>query len=399
MRLLSLILILPIFSLADDWPQWRGINRDGKSAEKGLLRKWPEGGPKQLWKIGGLGEGYASFSVVKGKLYTVGQFGDQERVLAFDVKDGKKLWQAEAGGSFRESRGHGPRGTPTIDGDKVYSLSADGTLVCLNLDTGKKVWGYNILEKFGGSNIHWGISESPLIDGEKLIVMPGGKGASVVALNKRNGEVIWKSQSDRAGYSSAIAYDYAGSRKLAVLSGEGAMGLEMSNGELIWRYNKVSNRTANIATPIYANGHVFVSSAYGTGCALIKLPGSKDDKMQEVYFNSDMQNHYNTSVHVGDYLYGASGNAAWIAMKWSTGEVAWKERAVGKGMVLFADGLLFMQSEKGVLGLAEADPTAYKELSRFEIKIGNYPLWTQPVLSNGVLYVRDQDTLMAYQVK
>ena len=399
MRLLSLILILPIFSLADDWPQWRGINRDGKSAEKGLLRKWPEGGPKQLWKIGGLGEGYASFSVVKGKLYTVGQFGDQERVLAFDVKDGKKLWQAEAGGSFRESRGHGPRGTPTIDGDKLYSLSADGTLVCLNLDTGKKVWGYNILEKFGGSNIHWGISESPLIDGEKLIVMPGGKGASVVALNKRNGEVIWKSQSDRAGYSSAIAYDYAGSRKLAVLSGEGAMGLEMSNGELLWRYNKVSNRTANIATPIYANGHVFVSSAYGTGCALIKLPGSKDDKMQEVYFNSDMQNHYNTSVLVGDYLYGASGNAAWIAMKWSTGEVAWKERAVGKGMVLFADGLLFMQSEKGVLGLAEADPAAYKELSRFEIKIGNYPLWTQPVLSNGVLYVRDQDTLMAYQVK
>ncbi len=399
MRLLSLILILPIFSLADDWPQWRGINRDGKSAEKGLLRKWPEGGPKQLWKVGGLGEGYASFAVVKGKLYTVGQFGDQERVLAFDVKDGKKLWQSEAGGSFRESRGHGPRGTPTIDGDKVYNLSADGTLVCLNLETGKKVWGYNILEKFGGSNIHWGISESPLIDGEKLIVMPGGKGASVVALNKRNGEVIWKSQSDRAGYSSAIAYDYAGSRKLAVLSGEGAMGLEMSNGELLWRYNKVSNRTANIATPIYSNGHVFVSSAYGTGCALIKLPGSKDDKMQEVYFNSDMQNHYNTSVHVGDYLYGASGNAAWIAMKWSTGEVAWKDRAVGKGMVLFADGLLFMQSEKGVLGLAEANPAAYKELSRFEIKIGNYPLWTQPVLSNGVLYVRDQDNLMAYQVK
>ena len=399
MKFLTLILILPIFAMADDWPQWRGVNRDGKSAEKGLLRKWPEGGPKKLWTVKGLGEGYASFAVVKGKLYTVGQFGDQERVLAFDVKDGKKLWEADAGGSFRESRGHGPRGTPTIDGDKLYSLAADGTLVCLNLDTGKKVWGYNILEKFGGSNPHWGISESPLIDGEKLIVVPGGKGASVVALNKRNGEVIWKSQSDRAGYSSAIAFDYGGSRKLAVLSGEAAMGLEMSTGELLWRYTKVSNRTANIATPIYSNGYVFVSSAYGTGCALIKLPGSKDEKMQEVYFNNDMMNHYNTSVLVGDYLYGATGNAAWIAMKWSTGEVAWKERAVGKGMVLFADGLLFMQSEKGIIGLAEVNPKAYTELSRFEIKIGDYPLWTQPVLSNGVLYVRDQDNLMAYQVK
>ncbi len=399
MKLLTLILILPIFAMADDWPQWRGVNRDGKSAEKGLLRKWPEGGPKKLWMVKGLGEGYASFAVVKGKLYTVGQFGDQERVLAFDVKDGKKLWEAEAGGSFRESRGHGPRGTPTIDGDKLYSLAADGTLVCLNLDTGKKVWGYNILEKFGGSNPHWGISESPLIDGEKLIVVPGGKGASVVALNKRNGDVIWKSQSDRAGYSSAIAFDYGGSRKLAVLSGEAAMGLEMSTGELLWRYTKVSNRTANIATPIYSNGYVFVSSAYGTGCALIKLPGSKDEKMQEVYFNNDMMNHYNTSVLVGDYLYGATGNAAWIAMKWSTGEVAWKERAVGKGMVLFADGLLFMQSEKGIFGLAEVNSKAYTELSRFEIKIGDYPLWTQPVLSNGVLYVRDQDNLMAYQIK
>ncbi len=396
---LTLFLIFPLLSIADDWPQWRGVNRDGKSAEKGLLRNWPEAGPKQLWKVTGLGEGYASFSVVKGKLFTVGQFGDTERVMAFDVKDGKKLWQADAGGSFRESRGHGPRGTPTIDGDKLYSLSADGTLVCLETATGKKVWGYNILEKFGGQNIHWGISESPLIDGEKVIVMPGGKGASVVALNKKDGSLIWKSQSDRAGYSSAIAFDYAGSRKIVVLSGDGAMGLDINNGELLWRYDKVSNRTANIATPIYSNGHVFVSTAYGTGCALLKLPATKDDKMQEVYFNKDMMNHYNTSVLVGDYLYGASGNTTWMAMKWSNGEVAWKDRGVGKGQVLFADGLLFMQGEKGTIGLAEATPTAYKELSKFTMSIGNYPLWTQPVLSNGVLFVRDQDNLMAYQVK
>ena len=392
------VLLLPLLAMADDWPQWRGVNRDGKSAEKGLLRKWPAEGPKKLWAVKGLGEGYASFSVVKGVLYTAGQFGDMEKVLAFKVKDGEKLWEADAGGSFRESRGHGPRGTPTIDGDKLYSLSADGTLVCLNIATGKKVWGYNILEKFGGGVPHWGISESPLVEGNKLIVMPGGSGASVVALNKLDGSLIWKSQSDRAGYSSAIAFDQGGSRKLAVLSGQGAMGLEASSGELLWRYDKVSNRTANIATPIYNEGRIFVSTAYGTGCALLNIP-AKGEKMQEVYFNSEMQNHYNTSVLIGDYLYGASGNAAWIAMKWATGEVAWKERAVGKGMVLFADGMLFMQGEKGVLGIAEATPTGYNELSKFTIKIGNYPLWTQPVLANGVLYVRDQDDLMAFAVK
>ena len=176
------------------------------------------------------------------------------------------------------------------------------------------------------------------------------------------------------------------------------MGLEASSGELLWRYDKVSNRTANIATPIYNEGRIFVSTAYGTGCALLNIP-AKGEKMQEVYFNSEMQNHYNTSVLIGDYLYGASGNAAWIAMKWATGEVAWKERAVGKGMVLFADGMLFMQGEKGVLGIAEATHTGYNELSKFTIKIGNYPLWTQPVLANGVLYVRDQDDLMAFAVK
>jgi outer membrane protein assembly factor BamB len=382
-----------------DWPQWRGPNRDGKSPETALLKSWPAGGPKRVWKSTGLGEGYSSFAVVGERLYTQGQRGNQQFVMAFDTATGKKLWETQAGTSFRERRGHGPRGTPTVEGNRLWALSADGALVCLDAATGRRIWGFNVVEKHGGRVINWGMSESPLIDGNLLIVMAGGSGAGIVALDKSNGNLVWKSQSDEPGYSSAIAFDLGGVRQIATFTGDAAVGLAMKNGELLWRYPKVANGTANIATPIFHDGHVFVSSDYGTGCALLKLtPAGGGVKASEVYFNRDMRNHYSTSVLVGDHLYGFSGQIL-TAMKLSTGEVAWRDRSVGKGSVAYADGHLYCLSENGVVGLVEATPQAYREKSRFEIPRGEFPTWTPPVIANGRLYLREQDNLYCHDIK
>src|SRR4051794_28138661 len=393
MRLLAIVLLFCGATSAADWPQWRGPNRDGISSETGLLDTWPAKGPPLVWKAQGLGEGYSSFSVVGDRLYTQGQQGNQEFVLAFDTNTGKQVWSTPGGRAYHEQRGHGPRGTPTIDGTRLYAMAADGTLLCLETATGKRIWGMNVVEKFSGGGPNWGISESPLVEGERVIVTPGGSGAAVVALEKTKGDLLWKSQSDPAGYSSPIAFDAAGSRKLVVFTGDAAIGLDMKTGAFEWRYNKVSNRTANIATPIVRNGYVFLSSDYGTGCALLKLtPSGRSVAASEVYFNRDMKNHYSSSVLVGDYLYGYSSSVL-TAMKFLTGEVAWRDRSVGKGSVAYADRHLYALGEDGVVGLIEATPAGYKEKSRFEISRGSFPTWTQPVVANGKLYLREQDNL------
>ena len=395
MARIAAVLLISLTAAAGDWPQWRGPNRDGISSETGLLTSWPAGGPRVVWKTTGLGEGYSSFSVVKGRLYTQGQRGDQEYVYAFDIKTGTKLWEVPTGRPYREQRGNGPRGTPTIDGDRLYAMAADGKLVCLEVATGEVLWSQNVVQKYGASVIHWGMSESPLVDGNRLIVMPGGPGASVVSLNKLNGELQWKTGSDSAGYSSAIVADVEGVRQILALSGQSAIGILEQNGELLWRYTKVSNGTANIATPIYYDGHVFVSSNYGTGCALLKL-GPRT--MSEVYFNRDMMNHYSTSVLVDGTLYGYSNNIL-TAMDFKTGKVLWRNRSVGKGSAIYADKHLYVLGEDGVLGLVEASPSAYKEVSRFEIRKGGYPTWTPLVISDAKMYLRDQDNLTCFDIK
>lgn len=402
MRIFTLLLGSTLFfslSAAAEWTQWRGPARDGKSTETGLLKKWPEAGPKLLWKIETLGEGFASYSIADGKLYTQGQKDGQQYLIAIDTATGKTLWEIPHGDTYGNNRGNGPRGTPTIDGDRLYVLGADGNLLCASVETGRKVWEQNLLSKFGGSNIKWGLSESPLVDGDKLIVNPGGPGASVVALNKNTGAVLWKSESDEAGYSSAVIAEVGGIKMYVLLTGEAAIGLRADNGKLLWRYAKVSNPTANIATPIVKGDLVFVSTDYGTGCALLRLKAVNGGvEAEEIYFNRDMRNHYSSSVLVDGYLYGYSSRIL-TCMKLETGEVMWVDRSVGKGQVLFADGRLYLLSEDGVVGMAEATPDGYKEISRFEISRGNYPTWTLPVIVDGVMYLRDQDLLYAYDVR
>jgi outer membrane protein assembly factor BamB len=380
---------------AANWPQWRGPNRDGISKETGLLKQWPAEGPPLVWKASGAGEGYSSFSIANGKLYTMGKRGDREFVVAFDIATGKEAWATPHGSAFRNDRGDGPRGTPTIDGDRVYALGGNGDLSALDARTGKLVWSKNVLREFGGSNITWGISESPLVLGNKVLVNAGAPGASMVALNKTDGSLIWKSQSDEPGYSSAIPVDINGLTQVVFFTAQRAVGLDARDGRLLWEYGKPSNNVANVATPIVRGNRIFISSDYGTGGGVVEI--KPDNKAQEIYFTKEMKNHHSSSVLIGDYLYGFSSSIL-TAMKFDTGEIAWRDRSVGKGSLVYADGNLYCLSENGVVGLVEATPTGYKEKGRFRIQQGNLPTWAHPVVAGGRLYLRDQDTIYAYDV-
>ncbi len=395
----SAFMVVGTAAFALDWPQWRGPDRDGISAETGLLTSWPEGGPPLLWKTRGLGSGFASFSVSGGKVFTQGQSEGRQFLIALDEESGEILWRTPNGDTFNERRGGGPRGTPTLDGDRVYALGSNGDLLCARASDGERLWSTNLLERFGARNIKWGISESPLIDGNRVIVSPGGREASVVALDKNNGNTIWKAPGDRAGYSSPVAAEVGGVRHYIVLTAGGAVGVRASDGEVLWRYDRISNSTANVATPIVRGNHVFLSTDYGTGCALLRLvPDGEGIRADEVYSNRDMKNHYGSSVLLGDHLYGFSSRIL-TSMNFMTGEILWRDRGVGKGQIVTAEGLLYILSDDGVVGLVKVDPEGYREISRFSIDHGQYRTWTLPVVANGKLFLRDQDTLSCYNVK
>jgi outer membrane protein assembly factor BamB len=382
-----------------EWPQWRGPNRDGISKETGLLKEWPKEGPPLVWKAQGAGRGYSSFAVAGGRLYTMGLRNDREYVIAFDTATGKEAWATPHGSAFHNDRGDGPRGTPTVDGDKLYALGGNGDLASLDAKTGRVRWTMNVLQKFGGSNITWGISESPLVIGDKVLVNAGGPGASIVALNKKDGSLIWKSQSDRAGYSSAITLEAGGTTQVVFFTSSRAVGLDLKDGRLLWDYPRAANNVANAATPISRGNRVFISSDYGNGGGLVEIKaGDKGLTAQEIYFTKDMRNHHSSSVLVGDHLYGFSSSIL-TAMRFDTGEIAWKDRSVGKGSLVYADGHLYCLSENGVVGLVEATPTGYREKGRFRIPQDSLPTWAHPVVAGGRLYLRDQDTIYAFDVK
>ena len=598
----AVLAVLPMASSygQENWPQWRGPNRDGISPDKGLLKEWPKDGPTVLWQVDTVGVGYSSIAVQGGRIYTQGDLQGVEHVLCLDAKTGQVLWATqpepvkqrlaervakevqeldtnkdgtideveainrlgfeynsfdskvegdaqelakartqrlfklldknqdqrlsgdqvprrfydeferieqedktadakalaatraaawmtaydknadkiidreearnsivdhyfgrmdnedkatkkgdqkltveeietyfqmrEAGkdgvitademtayyanrypggdglltadevrgyfGGYRNGQGDGPRGTPTVEGDRVYTEGGDGDVTCMEAATGQTIWHVNLTSDFGGGRPGWGYSESALLEGDMLIVTPGGKQGTVLALDKKTGSKIWQSDevTEGAHYSTPVVADILGTRTLVQFARESVFGLTLDGGRFLWKYSGANNGTANCATPIVADNMVFSSSAYGTGGGLAKiLKDGEKQKAEEVYFEKKMGNHHGGIVKVVDYMYGFDDGL--LCMDFKTGAIAWQNRSVGKGSLVVADGMLYLLSEGHEVALAEATPEAYKEHGRFQIPSHGRPSWAHPVVIGGVFYIRDQQSLTAYQVR
>jgi outer membrane protein assembly factor BamB len=397
---------------ADDWPQWQGPDRNSISKEKGLLQMWPKDGPALAWKAKGLGGGDSAPSIAGGKLFGMGNRSGDEVVWCLAEKDGTELWATKVEPAFRQrmpQSKEGPGGTPTVDGERLYAIGMGGELVCLQVKDGKEVWRVNLTKEFGGNVPMWSYRESPLVDGDKLICTPGGADAALVALDKANGKMVWKSKvpgSRGAAYSSVIAIDAAGQRQYVQLTQGTLVGVAAADGKVLWKYARPANRTGiNCTTPIYYDGQVFASSAYGAGGGLVKLSKDGDGvKAEEVYFTRSMENHHGGMIVHDGCLYGAHGGngGGYLAcLDVKTGTMLWnKQREVEKGSVAFADGRLYYRTESGAVLLIEPSAKEYLEHGKFkQPERSRSPAWAHPVVANGKLYIRDQDLLFCYDVK
>jgi len=381
----------------DDWPQWRGPNRDGISKETGLLKNWPASGPKVLWRVP-TGQGYAGIVIAKGRGYTMIGEGESEFIISFDPANGKEVWRVKADGMFYNDQGNGPRSTPLVDGEIVYSLSGNGKLHALSTKDGKTVWSHDLRGEYGGKIPQWGISTTPLVEGNLLIVDVGGNsGHSVMAFNKANGKVVWKSESDIPGYSAPIAITVNGMRQALVFTGSRLVSLAPTDGKLFWSYDWETRYDVNAATPVFIPpDKIFISSNYGKGSALLQTKANNGKAtMQEVWKGREMKNHFSSSILYENHLYGFD-DAFLTCLDVATGQPKWQQRGFNKGSLLFADGHLIVLGEYGKLALVEATPAGYKEKANVEILKGR--CWTVPTLAGGKLYLRNQSEMLCLEV-
>jgi outer membrane protein assembly factor BamB len=399
---------------ADDWPQWRGPERTGVSGETGLLKKWPDGGPKLLWERKNIGGGYSTPVVVGDRIYLMVDRKGDEYVLALAVADGAEIWARRVGkvGPNKGPQYPGTRSTPTVEGDRLYALGSDGDLACLERNSGKVVWSKSLRKDFGGAPGMWAYSESVLIDGDKLICTPGGKSATLVALNKKNVETIWKCavpQGDAAGYASPIVVEVGGVRQYVQFVGGGVVGVDAAKGEFLWRYDKTKDPAANIPTPVFHDGCVFTStSRNGSGLNRIKVQDGSV-RSEQVYFNTTKLNSIGGVVRVGDYVYGTDAKGDLVCMDFKSGEEKWRHACVGWASLCCADGMLYVRGHGGTgfgpeapvkVALVEATPEGYREKGRFEQPDhGDRPAWPHPIVANGRLYLRDGQVLLSYDIK
>lgn len=406
-----------IFSMevsAQDWPQWRGPNREGVSKETNLNMEWTEKQPALLWTFRDAGAGYAAPVIVGSLLYSHGAVGGNDFAFALDTKTGQLKWKQELGKQFAEDRGNGSRGSVTVDGDKLYLIRGGGQLHCLAAADGKMLWQKDFRTDFDGnimSRHDWGFSESPLVEGDLVICTPGGEKGTMLALNKNTGETVWRSTewTDLGGYSSPIIVDVAGVRQIIQLTRKGVAGVDVKNGKLLWSADVAGNNTAAIPTPVYHDGIVYVTSGYNAGCAGVRLTKSGDRfQADTVYVNKNMINHHGGVVLVNDHIYGFSDASGWVCQNLKSGETIWKQRiqGVGKGALLAVNDRLLLQDERtGLLTVISASPDGWNEHGRMEfperseIESMDKMVWTHPVVVGGKLYLRDHDLIFCYDMK
>ena len=389
-------------ALAGDWPQWLGAERNGVSAETGLLAEWPEAGPDVLWRAK-LGKGFSGIAVVGDRLYTMYAETGSEYAVCLNAADGEVVWRVKTGDYYQEKQGgDGPRSTPTVDGEVVYVLSAEGTLYSLTADTGGKIWQKSLVEEFGSAVPRWGFSTSPLVEGDLLFVEVGGlrgnilvnmvierqAGSTVAAIDKKTGRTLWTSLDDMMSYSSPIAYMVGGARQVAFFTAYALVGLSPQDGKLLWRFPWKTRYDVSAATPIFMPpDRIFISSG-GDG-AVVRV---KEDGVEQVWKNSEMKNHFGTSVYLDGYVYGFD-EAILKCIDAQTGEEKWKARGYAKGTLIAADGHLIVLGEQGNLGLVEATPEGFVETADFQVM--NARCWTAPSLADGTVYLRDESEIVA----
>lgn len=392
---------------AAPWPQWLGPHRDGLCQETGLLQEWPDGGPPLVWKTTGLGGGYTTPSFAHGLIYGMGYVEGDEVVWALDEETGRTEWQTRTAAAFTDmGYNEGPRCTPTVDGDLVFTLGAGGNLACLDAHTGKLLWQQDLKKDFGGKMMSkWGYSESPLVDGDQVVCTPGGSKGSVAAFNKRTGKLIWQSAdvTDDASYASLVIAEFGGIRQYVALSNASVYGVAAEDGALLWRAPR-KGRTAVVPTPIISGNRVYVTSGYGVGCHCFEITHAAGKfSARQLYANKTMVNHHGGVVLVDGHLYGYSDGKGWVCQDLETGKMVWNEKEkLGKGAILYADGRLYLRYEgsRGTLALIECSPDGYVEKGRFDQPDrAKQRSWPHPVIHNGRLYVRDQGLLLAYDVK
>jgi outer membrane protein assembly factor BamB len=401
---------------ASDWPQWRGPARDGISMERGLLKQWPREGPKLLWQVNDIGDGYSTPAVVGTRIYLMSNRGmENEFVQALSTQDGKPIWTTRVGnvGNPKQNPPYAKaRSTPTVDGNFIYALGSDGDLVCLETKSGKIRWQKSLRKDFSGQPGEWAYAESPLVDGDVVVVTPGGAQATIVALNKKTGAPIWKSalpDGDAASYASAIVVQGGGRKQYVQFLSKGIVGVDAKTGQFLWRYKEPVKGPAQFFTPVARDGYVYGgASAIGGGLVRLK-PIATGVGAEQVYFERGLPNGMGGAVLVGDHLYGVDmGGQVLTAVEFTTGKVKWKDKSLGWASLAYADGLLFVHGTNGEVALVEATAEAYREKGRFtppaqptHKKVGPFPeaSFGYPVIANGRLYIRDLGSLWAYDIK
>jgi outer membrane protein assembly factor BamB len=398
----AVLLMVCVFSIAslgqsDDWPCWRGPNRDGKSADTGLLKEWPDGGPPLLWRVRGIGEGYSTVAVTGGLIYTTGNVGGKLVLFAFDM-GGAPKWKVTVDKAWTKSQ-PGSRSTPTIDGDRLYILSVNGLLASFNAKTGEANWS-KPLSRYGGRPDAWGYAESVLIYDNLAIVKPGGR-SCVVGLDKMTGQVVWQSKGFTAGpeYSSCVPFVYQDVPMVATGTQQGIVCVSPKTGRVLWSNNFAAKNTANCPDPVYWDGYVFWANGYGKGGICLKLNVSGETvSAEQAWTSKNMDCHHGGYIIHEGYIYGNHAGG-WSCLDLKTGERKWNERAVGKGSLCFADGMLYLFSETaGKAALATCSPTGLSIKGNLTVE-GSGPSWAHPVVTGGRLYLRYADNLYCFDVK
>lgn len=392
------VLMMAVPAMAADWPQYRGINHDGKSPEK-IAKSWPTEGPKTVWKVP-MGEGFSAVSVVGNRAYCFASRDEQETVIAMEAGTGKEVWAVPIDKKIYDRQGgNGPRSTPAVDGDLVYVLGTYGKLVALNAADGKIVWQHSINDEFGGKTIQWGYAASPVIEGDVVLVCGGGEGQSLLGFNKKTGAVIWKGESDGMTHATPTPATLFGTRQVIFRTDKGLVSVVPTSGAVLWRYN-FPHRVSSAASPIVGDDMVYVSSAYGMGAGVAKI-GKDGDKwtVNELWTNKELQNHWTTPVYKDGHLYGLYKNGDGLRCiematgkeKWTKGGFAWQ------GATTLVDGDVLVQNDRGEIVLVKATPEKYEELSRAQPLGGQ--CWTMATVADGRIFARSMTEAVCLDVK